>query len=363
MLTDDTSSPQDAVDFAAFYRERWAELRAAFGWATYLGIDPEDVTQETMMRARAHHHRFSSDVELLMWSRRVGTNIIRRQARTAYRRWERPHPSPVTAVPDLTVVNPEDQAVENADLARTMARLHPRHAQVLLLGAEGHSRDDIAAILNISPAAVGMLLQRARKAARERWAKVVAAIALLGVRFRRFGRPPSDSAQTLVASVMSASVVAAALVLPALGHSGHVVTTRPVRHVVASTPAGGIDETPSGASVSPGRAVAGATPKSLVPRLSVHPPADIAAHGPVTRRGCLLLSLCATCSHASPKDQRDQNGDQIYVKQCKSVHTTEASAPICQDVADNPVVGCYQDGDPDWTPPPSSPAVREGGSS
>src|SRR4051812_44322253 len=86
-LLSDNNAPQDVVDFGLFYRDRWSELRAAFSWATYLGIDPDDVVQDTMIRAREHHHRFASDVELLMWCRRVGSNLIRRQARMAYRRW------------------------------------------------------------------------------------------------------------------------------------------------------------------------------------------------------------------------------------------------------------------------------------
>jgi len=337
-MRNDSAGQPTGVDFAQFYRDRWTQLRASFAWASSLGIDPDDVTQDTMVRARKHHQRFASDVELMLWCRRVGNNIIKRQARTAYRRWERPHPSPLVTVPESLLANAEEQAVENAELARTMATLHPRHAQVLLLGASGHSRDEIAKILGISPAAVGMLLQRARKAAREHWAKVVAALTLFGMRGRKWQQAPSDSVSALAASVVTVSI-AAALVLPA----------------IAGPESAGASGRSQSAAVLVGTAVriSPLSPASIFRNEQrATPGKPVVLGSPVARIGstqprydCVLASQLPLCQ--TPTDDR-QGGDRICVKRARHscIRGRESVTPVCQDVPDNPVAECRREGHP-----------------
>ncbi|MDQ1685587.1 MAG: sigma factor [Frankiaceae bacterium] len=354
MGSDDTHQT-GAVDFQEFYRERWSQLRASFAWASYLGIDADDVTQETMMRARKHYERFASPDELALWCRRVGTNIIRRQIRTAYRRWERPHPSPLTAVPDAMSSDAAEQAVENADLARTMATLNPRHAQVLLLGAAGHSREDIAKILGISPAAVGMLMQRARRAARARWAKVVAAFMVLGVRIRKLQQVPSDSTSALVASVVSISIVAALGTANSTGYVqassfGHAAGQRP--------PVVGTVESKQ-ATVSP-----------TLPRKSIAPGADAGrasgfgiAMGPASPP-----TMCVTapiggvdCGDPSLRGGGDRLDLVPARTVCQYCHATESVVPVCDEIGDNAVIQCRHERNPEWTvSPPRRPSVVGG---
>jgi len=345
-MRNDSAGQPTGVDFAQFYRDRWTQLRASFAWASSLGIDPDDVTQDTMVRARKHHQRFASDVELMLWCRRVGTNIIKRQARTAYRRWERPHPSPLVTVPESLLANAEEQAVENAELARTMATLHPRHAQVLLLGASGHSRDEIAKILGISPAAVGMLLQRARRAAREHWAKVVAALTLIGMRGRKWQQAPSDSVSALAASVVTASI-AAALVLPATGGSANTGTASRSIALTASTRM--IEESRPSASLPTSMhdlaAASSSNSGRRLPGMRIVAPERPNGYcvGPTDVRFC------------PPVATQRGGGDSICFKRTGNpcVPAQESVTPVCRDVVDNPVVNCKHDGDTDWTVDPS----------
>ena len=53
----------------------------------------------------------------------------------------------------------------------TLSALDPRHAELLLLHADGLSYDEIAAALNLNPASVGTLLARARQTFRKEYLK------------------------------------------------------------------------------------------------------------------------------------------------------------------------------------------------
>lgn len=340
------------MDFTAFYHDRWAELRTAFRAARYLGIDPDDVVQETMMRARQHHERFASDVELVMWCKRVGANIVRRQARTAYRRRELPCSNPVTAIADARSDNAEDRAVENLDLARTMAALRPQHAKVLVLEAAGLTRDEIASIFEITPSAVGMLLMRARRAAQQCWAKGVAALLLFAFRVRKLNEAPPLPAQALVATVVTASV-AVALALPHIAETSSAQTPAPTaaaahisNHPIATSP--------------PGSAAVAGTPITQPPaqvRLAtpVKPGSFAPARLPKMPGACRTARLCPCVDETQP-------GDYVYLKpegvRCRS--TTEQNVPICQYVVDNPVAGCQRRGHPDWNPIPPPSSFRNG---
>lgn len=345
--SNESRTPDGAVDFTAFYHHRWADLRTAFRAATYLGIDPDDIVQETMMRVRQHHQRFASETELLMWCKRVGINLIRRQARTAYCRRERPYSNPVTAIADPKSDNAEERAVENLDLARTMAALRPQHAKVLILEAAGHTREEIASILEISPSAVGMLLMRARRAAQQSWAKGVAALLLFGFRVRKLSSTPPLPAQALVATVVTASV-AVALALP------HPAGTRwvpaPVDDSVADTTSVHLMRAQQPAPAAP-------TGKPAAPssRLRVTKPSGPRTYAPkyVPRvpGACRAVRWCLCGDESAP-------GDHLYLKpqgeSCSGV--TDSTVPVCQYVVDNAIVGCHRRGEPNWTslPPPGT---------
>lgn len=351
MSDNETGTQHEGIDFAAFYRDHWAELRAAFRFASRLGIDADDVTQETMMRARKHYHRFGSETDLLRWCKRVGTNLIRRQAQTAYFRRERPCPTALDDTADARFVDAEDRAVEKLDLARTLATLQPRHAKVLLLDAAGHSRDEIAEIFAISPPAAGMLLLRARRAARERWAKVVAAILLFAVRIRRPERTPTGATQALVAGVVSASVVAA-LVFPS---SGNGQALSPLRrtgvHAVAET-AHLPQQQPL--AWTPPSDVRSTYVRRVTLALSSHGP----SYMPSPLPGRTTCAVAPTCKRV-PCPPAPGNGAYIYVKvrgQRCGAHINEGTTPVCRYVVPNPLVGCRDDS----APPPNAARTGDG---
>jgi DNA-binding CsgD family transcriptional regulator len=236
----------------------------------------------------------------------------------------------------------EEQAVENADLARTMATLHPRHAQVLLLDAAGHSREDIAKILDISPAAVGMLLQRARRAARARWAKVVAAFMVLGVRVRKMQQVPSDSTSALVASVVSISIVAA------LGSTNASEYAR-------AMPNAGLTPT---RVVTPKLDPSGGLPGSLRGVTRVAPIGAVHAARWFLGANVTKADPGSECVRATdlrvfcPQPITDRKGrDHICIKHTgrSCIGTGESVTPVCQDVRRNPAVDCQREGDPHWT--------------
>lgn len=356
-MPDAESDPPVARTFETFYDQRWVELRRTFGAANFLGLDPEDVVQDTMLIARKHYERFSSDEELVLWCKRVGLNLMHRGTQRAYRRHESPEASPLDstdASPDLNAVNAEDLAIERVELARVLATLSPRQFMALELDASGRSLDEAAAILGTTAEAARKLRDRAREAARNSWGKMVAAFVLVSARLRRGNQGQSGHTDALLASVVAASV-AVALVVPHAPTKAHAAFKRhdfgDVATVPLATHAKPRPTTPATA------AFVSSTPR--VPRVVLD------ARSPSASRMRLphVPTTCAAhvCVGSGCPDKH-QAGDSLYLKAdgpC-GVNATENATPVCEYVIDNPVVGCQRRGSPQWPVDPPAPPSPEG---
>lgn len=344
------------VDLGAFYEAHGQDLRKAFRKrARGYGLEVEDVVQEVMLRAGeqvvANPDEFDSDDALLAWCVVVGWNHMADLAKRAHRRREEPHPSPASIVSHVDRVDVAGQLADSDELARVLAQLLPQYEQVLRLDAEGHSREDISTTLGISPEATSQLLYRARKAFRRGWLKAVAAIVVLGAgRARKLRSAYSSPAQALVASVVTLSVVVALVFpLPGVGTPSTRGATPDAAAVSATSPPAARHSVPTARKTS--------TRASVATRVSVVRPQG----RPVTP--ALLPQMPGACAPdvcVGSCPNKPEPGDRLYVKplgDC-ALQVTEAKAPICQYIADNPVVGCERYGKPQWTvsppPPPRS---------
>jgi len=353
------SNGEPVDDFDEFVRRRGNELRASFALATFLGIDPDDVLQETLIRAHRHYRRFADEDQLVAWCKTVGHNVLRKLAGKAHRRRERAHPNPLDVLATSSLPDAEQVAVENAELSRVLASLRPRHALVLHLDARGRTREEIAAELGISPTAAGMLLHRARKAAQGAWGKGVACGAWLALRARRishdFGSSPVSAQTVVLASVVSFSMVSAHALPVGQGPAYRIEQQRdarpdfaPVSTLGPTVPLGpNTPRTPHAKSVNRalGKAVSTQTRRRGVP---------IPVPTPTPPDTCGDEVCVASCADTT-------NGDRVYLKPAGDpcpVHVTEGIAPVCENVPDNPGLGCQREGDPEWLVEPSRPVPQ-----
>ena len=342
--------------FAAFCDLRYSDLLAAFTRpARAIRQDPRDVVQETVTRAIEWLDKIDalgvptelSEDDMLAWCRVVGRNYLRDLANAGYTRREQPHPSPTAPISD-----PEQQAIERADLGCVLATLPTRDAKIIFLKSQSYTLDEIAAELHLKPSSVGKMLERARAAAQEgRWWQVVASLFPVGAArhgLRSARRGAAKPSQLVVASLTSLSVVMAfgvpvvpRVVLPASTVRGSVVRPSPeAHHARASSPSG--HSHPGAlplASMSRGR------PRTVDQRPTLIP------HVPRTCTSGVCVG--PSCS------AKGEKGDALYVRPygpC-GYSVTEDKTPVCPYVADNPVVGCERRGKPQWTvdPPPPSP--------
>jgi RNA polymerase sigma-70 factor (ECF subfamily) len=122
----------------------------------------DDLVQETWMRLARSATRLADDTDLGAWLYTVARNRHR-----SYRRWalvdalRRP-----PAVVEAPVDGPEEQLIAartRAHLEAALARLPSTHREVLLLiGVEGLSHEQAAAVLDVGPEALRQRLSRAR---------------------------------------------------------------------------------------------------------------------------------------------------------------------------------------------------------
>ena len=356
---DESGVPRHRADFAAFCDRRYSDLLAAFMRpARALRQDARDVVQETITRAIEWVDKLDSlgaasqlsEDDMLAWCRVVGRNYLRDLANAGYTKREQLHPSPTAAISD-----PEQQAVERADLGRVLAILPTRDAKILFLKSQSYTLDEIAALLHLKPASVGKMLERARAAAQEgRWWQIVAGLFPVGVvrqSLQSARRGLTKPSQFAVATLTSLSVVVAfgvpvvpaPVAIPApSAHGSAVRPTAAIRHMHGAPAQGGASRlgpvSRAGTARPPARS--GEQRPTLIPRVP---------------RACTSgVCVAPSCS------AQDEAGDALYVKPygpC-GFSVTENKTPVCPYVADNPAVGCRRSGKPNWdiNPPPPSPS-------
>jgi RNA polymerase sigma-70 factor (ECF subfamily) len=142
--------------FRALYRRHAAAI-----WRTSLRIagnasDAEDIVQETWIRAAERLDRFAWGSALSTWLIGIAINVARERRRDAGR--EKPLLQLVRTAsrPDLSV-----------DLERAIAALAPGYREVLVLhDVEGHTHEEIGALLGVDAGTSKSQLSRARRALR-----------------------------------------------------------------------------------------------------------------------------------------------------------------------------------------------------
>ncbi len=178
-------------EFDALARPHLRSLKAyCYRMTGSLG-DAEDAAQETLVRAWRHLERFEGRSSFRAWLFRIATNVCldalqKRSARSlpqlevppaspdaplpppAEERWLEPYPDAELPAPDA-LHSPEARYTEREGVALAFLvaihRLTPRLRAVLLLReVVGMTAEEVAALLETTPAAVNSAVQRARRA-------------------------------------------------------------------------------------------------------------------------------------------------------------------------------------------------------
>ena len=241
--------------------------------------EAEEVAQEAFVKALRALPRLQGERRFYPWL----TVIASRLCVDAHRRQGRTEPTPDV---DLGVIDGGQEAViEATDLVlldQAMARLSPRHRQVLhLREREGWTYQQIASHLDCTQGTVEALLFRARRSLRKEFHAVagdgrLAALPVLGWLHRKLGQLaeraalwPGTQLAPLGANALSAAVVAGTVAVGAMG-IGQAATPAPTR--VATAPSS-ITVSPPTASMAESVAPTDAEGTARPPAAASAPPA------------------------------------------------------------------------------------------
>ena len=121
-------------------------------------VDPDDLVQETWIRAAARLAGFEWRSSLITWLRGILLNLVREAHRAEGRQ------SFVELTDEVTAWPAPPDATELADLEAAIASLAPGARAVLILhDVEGYTHEEIAAFLEITPGTSKSQLCRARR--------------------------------------------------------------------------------------------------------------------------------------------------------------------------------------------------------
>jgi len=147
--------------FRRLFGQRFSPL---YRYLQRLTGDPtlaDDLAQEAFVRL---YERGAMPEDAAAWLVTVAHNLLRDEHRRTERRRRllafRRDPPASPPPPDADLLRNE----RTAQVRRVLATLPPRQAQLLLLRHEGHSYNEIAAIVGVAPGSVGTLLVRATAA-------------------------------------------------------------------------------------------------------------------------------------------------------------------------------------------------------
>ena len=150
--------------FDGLFRAQFPRL---FRYLDRLSGDPDmarDLAQDTFIRLL---RRGAPPDHPEAWLITVATNLWRNARATNHRRQRLLGPSQVDAASAAVPPLRPEAAEERARVERTLKQLPERDQQMLLLMAEGYRYHEIAEAIEVSPASVGTLLARAKRAFRE----------------------------------------------------------------------------------------------------------------------------------------------------------------------------------------------------
>jgi RNA polymerase sigma-70 factor (ECF subfamily) len=155
------------LELNAVYR---AHAELVKRWALRLGgpgLDAEDIVHEVFLVAHRRLREFRGDAKLTTWLYRITLRIVRKQAaRQKVGRWLR------GLVGDFAADLPDErvgpyESIERQEAARLVYRAldglaHNQRAVVILFELEGHSGEEIAALMDTKLATIWVWLHRGR---------------------------------------------------------------------------------------------------------------------------------------------------------------------------------------------------------
>jgi len=143
-----------------------------FRWAVLLGLpapDAEDAAQEVLATAARRLERCEAQAALGTWLFQITRRVVANARRSA---WVRHVLHRDREEPAAPAFEHESRASVDDELSvrRCFGRLSPRLAEVLLLcEVEGHTRAEVARLLEVAEGTVASRLRLAREAFRKLW--------------------------------------------------------------------------------------------------------------------------------------------------------------------------------------------------
>ncbi len=155
--------PDESAKLPDFSAEILALVPKLRAFATSLCGDPvqaDDLVQETLVRAISNRDRFEPGTNMGAWL----FTILRNQFHSEFRKRRREVADPDGAYADQIETPPAQVPhLELKDLQHALLSLPPEQREALLLvGAEGLSYDEAAAICGVSPGTIKSRVSRAR---------------------------------------------------------------------------------------------------------------------------------------------------------------------------------------------------------
>jgi RNA polymerase sigma-70 factor (ECF subfamily) len=155
----------DVDKLGVLFERHHARVHALCFRLTRRGDVADDLTQETMLRVLRHSHGFRGDASFTTWLYRLAVNACQDHWRRSAR------DESMTDVPDIADERHEtdaDSSDRHVLLELAMRRLDPDQRAVLVLNRyHDLSYDDVARVLECSPAAARVRAHRALNELRE----------------------------------------------------------------------------------------------------------------------------------------------------------------------------------------------------
>lgn len=159
---------ETAFDFEATFRERYGRVAQVIQGVVRDHARAEELAVEVFLKLWRTHGAQGENVGGWLYRTAVRTaldELRRRARRERYERmlrWFQAVPTPE----ELRAVNEEQDRVR-----KVLAAIETRQAEMLLLRGQGFSYEETARVLDLNPASVGTLLNRAQEAFRKEYVK------------------------------------------------------------------------------------------------------------------------------------------------------------------------------------------------
>jgi len=156
-------SPPQPTDLEALFHQQWSRLCAALYHFTGDSAEAEDLALEAFVQLWQRPPAQAGNLGgwLYRVATRLGLNRLRAAARRDRYELEAERGEPPDAAP-----NPESETARRLEQARVrgvLAEMEERQARLLLLRYAGFTYQEIAAALELNPASIGTLLNRAEQ--------------------------------------------------------------------------------------------------------------------------------------------------------------------------------------------------------